>query len=963
MTRPARCISSLLGVLVGCSAAERATVTADALVTPGESLYVRGEYDSAAAAWNTSLALPGVAGSSTEARLFHWLGLAAYRRGEYEDARRLGERALARKRELRLGRAEIAESENALGLLAWNEGRLADAMSLLGSARRGFEAERDRAGVAKASNNLALVHLELGRFAEAREELETARQAARDAGNLRIVGRATTNLAMIELWTGDPALAPELLEQSRRLADSASDPVGLENALGQMAVAWSTLGNPGRALVTMDTAISIARRFGLREQEANDLMVAASIYRDAGDADRALQLYAQARSVNEELGLTIESGMVLRHEALLRLRRGAIEQARSDATRAHALHRDAGALLEELNDLLALVSVELEAGDLRMADRRIGEVRDVASRLDAPQARTALALALAGIADRRNDPGATLAALGSVTADLPNTGAGAVVEAEWLRTRAFAALGQLDSAVSAGRRAVAAIDRVRNTFASPMLRGSLVAERSRVFADLVLALLRIGQQEEAFVIADASRGRALIDHMSSARDATRRGQVERELAERDRLLRRIDELLSRLESVQSRPRQERGPNDEATSRGLVERLGEARAEYEAALLRIEERYPLRAGLVGISPVSVAELRSVLRANEALLQYFVTRDTLVIFAVSIEKLTTIGVPVPAVQLENRVRLARSLIASPGRSDSGTVVLEELHRVLLGAVERTGMLASVNRLVIVPHGILSYVPFAALRDPGSGKRAVDLWSLQFLPTAAALPAVRASVARGQPARLSVLAPFPAELPATKAEAAAVAVSSIRVRRITGEAATERVLRRALESGDAVHVATHGVMNAINPMFSALQLARGRTASPDDDGRLEVHEVIGLSSGSPLVFLSGCETGLGVARATPFERNEDYATLGQAFLYAGASAVVATLWRIDDEGAARFAERFYGHLRSMSAVDAVAAAQRDLSHDARWGHPYYWAGYTIAGEGPGETGARISSRAVTR
>jgi len=951
--------------LQACSAREGApTVVADSLLAPGESLYVRGEYDSAAATWNAALERPGLAGTPTEARLFHWLGLAAYRRGEYSEARRLGERALNRKRELRLARVEIAESENALGLLAWNEGRLADARSLLSSALRGFEEEGDRGGTAKASNNLSLVLLELGRFAEARDGFETARTAARAVGNVRTEGRVTTNLAMIEIWTGDPNAAPPLLEESRRLADSASDPVGLENALGQLAVAWSALGEPGRALVTLDSAMAIARRHGLREEEANNLLVAASIYRDAGDADRALQLYAQARAITDDLDLVVESGIVLRHEAMLRSARGALERARSDAGRALSMHREAGARLEEFNDLLALAQADADAGEPRTAERRLAEARRLLSDIDAPQTRVALALAEARAADRRAEPDAVLASVRRIAADVALSEASASVDAEWLRTRAFVALGQLDSAVAAGRRAVRAIDLARNTFSSPALRSTFVTERSRVFADLALALLQLGQDAEAFAIADASRGRALIDHLANARDAARRGPAGRDLAERDRLLRRIDALLSRLEAVQARPRQERGADDEATGRELADRLIAARAEYEGALVRFAERDPTRAGLVGARPVSVAELSKALQVDEALVEYFVTSDRLIIFVVTAIGLSTVGVPIPAAELENRVRVARGLMASPNRPDSGGVVLEELHRILVGPVEHAVANRGVRRLVVVPHGILSYLPFAALRNPATGRRVIDDRSLQLLPSAASLMAMRAMPMGGaSPGRTTVFAPFPGELPATLQEAAAVTSASARSRRLAGDAATERALRRALADGHAVHVATHGVMNPVNPMFSSLRMARGSNGAAEDDGRLEVHEVIGLSSRSPLVFLSGCETGLGVARATPFDRHEDYATLSQAFLYAGTRAVVATLWRIDDEGAARFAERFYGHLASLSAGEALAAAQRDLSRDSRWGHPYYWAGYTIAGDGVGEVLANRAGTTVSR
>jgi CHAT domain-containing protein len=133
----------------------------------------------------------------------------------------------------------------------------------------------------------------------------------------------------------------------------------------------------------------------------------------------------------------------------------------------------------------------------------------------------------------------------------------------------------------------------------------------------------------------------------------------------------------------------------------------------------------------------------------------------------------------------------------------------------------------------------------------------------------------------------------------------------------------------------------------MFSRIELARGEGGSTDD-GRLEVHELLELRIHAPLVFLSGCETGVGAAWSTEFVRGDDYATLAQAFLYAGARSVMATLWRIGDAGAAALTERFYAGLDQRAVPEALAAAQRGLIGDPRYGDPYYWAAFQVTGDG---------------
>ena len=95
----------------------------DAGIARGEELYLRGEFDSARAIWQSSLGAAGPRDSAAEPRILTLLGLAAYRQGEYDEARRLGEQALSLKLARNL-RRELPKSYGALGLLAWTEGRL-----------------------------------------------------------------------------------------------------------------------------------------------------------------------------------------------------------------------------------------------------------------------------------------------------------------------------------------------------------------------------------------------------------------------------------------------------------------------------------------------------------------------------------------------------------------------------------------------------------------------------------------------------------------------------------------------------------------------------------------------------------------------------------------------------------------------------------------------------------------------
>ena len=82
----------------------------------------------------------------------------------------------------------------------------------------------------------------------------------------------------------------------------------------------------------------------------------------------------------------------------------------------------------------------------------------------------------------------------------------------------------------------------------------------------------------------------------------------------------------------------------------------------------------------------------------------------------------------------------------------------------------------------------------------------------------------------------APFPGELSATAGEARAFGSATPNGIAVVGGEATEARVRDALRDGDVVHLATHGVLNARNPMFSRIAPARSSDASPSsNDGRL--------------------------------------------------------------------------------------------------------------------------------
>jgi len=925
-----------------------------ALLVSADSLF-RPEPDSAGAIFSRAhdVALR-MSDSTGLAKALTGMGQVARLQGRFDEARRYGEQALAMKLQLQM-KGDLFRSYNALGLLARDEERLADARSLLERAATAARSVGDAVGVAKTIINIGLVFDGRGQFDSARAALQAGADAASAAGDTASLGRALTNLASLDIRLGDPLSGIASLELSRRLGTAAGDALNEVNSLAQLATAYDAVGEPQSAFAALDSSIALARVHGFRVEEADDVRVQADLYAAAGDFRRALDAYARAATLDSSLDRPEEQGDVLRSEARVQFTLGQSNVAAARAAEALRVHRAGGFRASELDDLCLLAELAQAGNRSSEAESHLRAARQVAWILNTNAANTQVAIAEGRVANRAGNATRVLRVLNIASVALSVAPTSAVAEAMALKARAYARLGRMDAAVAAGRQAVAAVERVRGNYASVALRTSYAADRASVYAELVLALLRLGRSDEALQVADAARGRALLDHLTSARVTLDSAPPSaRTSIEAERLLRRIDELVARLEAMQRRPPLERTSFTVANSREVADRLSAARGEYEALIARSTPRTPSPLAFLRSREADSRVLRHALGPGEALIEYLVTPEQLLTFVVTASGVAPVTADVNALDLFARVRLTRELLGRRNEGATAARVLEGLYDLLIRPAADAGLLDRAHRLIIVPYASLTYLPFSALLNSRTGHYLAEDFSLMSLPSAGALVALRdadtSHVAPGGDQKAVVaLAPFPAELPGSQNEVQRVARAMPRASLFIGASATEMRVRQAISSDAVVHTATHAVMNARNPLFSRLELARGRVGQSRDDGRLEVREVLEMRIHSPLIFLSGCDTGLGASWSTPYETGEDYTTLAQALLFAGARNVVATLWRIDDAAAAELAERFYRGLARTPAPEALVEAQLSLLRSVKYRDPYYWAAYQVSGGEP--------------
>jgi CHAT domain-containing protein len=421
--------------------------------------------------------------------------------------------------------------------------------------------------------------------------------------------------------------------------------------------------------------------------------------------------------------------------------------------------------------------------------------------------------------------------------------------------------------------------------------------------------------------------------------------------------RRIAELTARLDGVTGEESR-RGRDVASASSATAEALSREQAAYADLLLEMREQAPRHAALVSPPVVSWRDVAARLSPNAALIEYLVSDSGAAAFVVTRDTLVLVDLDAGHPDLARLVRFARGTLdkRSPELDSLWRGPLRNLYQVLIAPIEDAGLLAGKSRLIIVPHAELHYVPFAALVD-GRRRFLVERYEIAETPSAAVWLALGDRRASRAGAGVLAVAPRPDLLPATRQEVAAIArLTGADTRVLIGSEATEDAFRRDAPTRRVVHLASYGILNKSNPMFSYVDLARGG----GEDGRLEVHEVFGMTLRAELVVLSACQTGLGSGTLADVPAGDDWVGLSRAFLNAGASQVVATLWPVEDRATAELMTRFYERFTAgTDATGALAAAQRAMLAAPATAHPFYWAGFvSIGGSHEQRTASRPSN-----
>jgi CHAT domain-containing protein len=509
-------------------------------------------------------------------------------------------------------------------------------------------------------------------------------------------------------------------------------------------------------------------------------------------------------------------------------------------------------------------------------------------------------------------------------------------QAHFLMGQIQQASGNFAGAYDSCQKARESLETLRSSLHGEELKIAFMKNRLEVYESLVeLCLMRSERPDgtaESFGYIEMAKSRSLAELLMRSGPAIRPAD-----AGQSDLVRRIREMREELNWYYRRIEIEQLRAEEPSPE-RIEKLQKEALAHENELLHVLRDLPQSESAThGPAIRSLDAIRSSLPLDAALVEYFSLKDQFIAAVVTRDELKI----VPLTPVSRVINLLRMLHFQISKFKLGADYARTFEKSMLGVVQAhlrqlyeevfapVRAHISARHLIIVPHGVLHYLPFHALLDDTG--YLIDSFTISYAPSASIFTHCQEKPTHTSGPSL-VLGIPDARAPLILEEVRAVAEIVPDAELFVGAQANERVLREKGLQSRLIHIATHGKFRQDNPMFSGIRLG---------DAYLNLYDLYQLKLNAELVTLSGCATGMNVV--TP---GDELLGLIRGLLYAGAHSLLLTLWDVHDQSTSDFMARFY---RRFQGGEAKTSALRGAMIELResYPHPYHWAPFALTGK----------------
>jgi CHAT domain-containing protein len=794
--------------------------------------------------------------------------------------------------EQRLGHLEIN-----VGNIYHRQDRFEEALACYERAYECLLPFRDSEGLAVALYNMAVCLISLNDFPRALASYQRAREMCVRHGMTLLVTQADYNIAYLYYLRGEYSRAIEMLRETREKSEQNGDAHILALCYLDLSDIYLELNLSTEAREVAHEGWERFRKLGMGYEEAKCQANEAVALSQLGKAIHALELFDRARAKFVQEKNLVWPWLIDLYRALVLFNEGRFFESRRFCDQAAKFFDTSFLPNKAVLCHLLLARLSFRAGDLATAQNECARVVEHLSSLEAPALR---------------------------------------FQAEFLSGQIAEACGAFEQARNCFQRARDALETLRSGLHGEELKIAFVRNRLEVYECLVDICTNHPQPhdtvEEAFGYMEMAKSRSLAEllvHHAQALPEAPVGQSG--------LVHKIREMREELNWYYRRLEIEQLQSG-TPSPERIEDLRQKAAAKENSLLRAIRELPgSHNASHDVAPESAASIRESLPPDAAMIEYFVVKGQFVAALLTRRSLEI----VPLTPVSRVVNLMRMLEFQISKFRLGGGYTRQFEKPLLDATKarlrnlhaevfaplRSRL--SAKHLVVVPHGVLHYLPFQALLE--ADRYLIDDFSISYAPSATTFALCQKNSGRSDGAPLVMGIPD-LQAPFILDEVEAVAKILPGATLLLGSEANDANLREKGNGSRAIHIATHGTFRRDNPMFSSIRLG---------GGNLALYDLYRLKLDCELMTLSGCATGLNVVTA-----GDELLGLVRGLLLAGARSLLLSLWDVHDHTTAEFMTAFYERLRS-SESKAAALQQAMLAMRDRRPHPYYWAPFTLTGK----------------
>ncbi|MBI4909065.1 MAG: CHAT domain-containing protein [Acidobacteria bacterium] len=820
-----------------------------------------------------------------------------------------------------------------------------------------FQAVGNTRRVAYQLHNVGFTYLAQGDFPKALDYLEKSASALKAAGNEWARATVLLSIAGIHEDLGDYARNRELLRESLRIHESLENKQGIasvEDAFGRM---YAEQGDFVAARQAYEKALTLRMSIGEKGGVASTLINMGEMFQAEGNSEKAAEHFRRSLEIDAKVKNSNRQAEALAHLGQIYEQQGKPNLAVQSLKESLRLGRESGFKRLTASALDHLAAFHLRRNQLASAEECLKESLSLREQMAnrAGMAKTLTLMAVLAYA-RKDFAGSVTVAqrAAKLASDLGQP------EAQWRALtaagRAQVALGKPQEAAQSFDAAIALIEGARVQAGDSRREQSLYfAERLTPYQERIALAVAGKRGEEALQYAERSKARVLLDAIQADREPVTKRMTEGERSKEQELRNALTALNRQvlLASQEERPVL-------AKVSALKQRRDVARAQYERFQSSLYVAHPELREKRGAGSV-LTDFRSpglLPTPSAVLLEFIVTPERTYLFVVRRGGVSVHEIRVTRRELARAITQFRTRLASRDLEAGDSA--RRLYDLLLAPARAS--LRGASEVVVAPDGVLWELPFQALK-PAANRYLIEESAVSYVPSLTVLAETlrvrpeggAASVlAFGNPAvgkesvgkRKFVLMDERLE-PLPEAEKQVLALPAIyggSAKVFTGRAALEERWKAEASRYDILHLATHGIVNPRNPLYSTVVLSAGEAGSKED-GLLEAWEIMELELKARLAVLSACETARGQVT-----EGEGVIGLMWAFFVAGTPATLVSQWKVESASSTAlmvgFHQRWRAGANGVSKSQALREASLRLLKSSEYSHPFYWAGYILAG-----------------